>query len=119
MTAEKGRKEGLSILGTSVSASNATTPAPALDLETWLGAKVSRQVKSQTRHLPLLYWINVIPSGRFPPWRQMPVGTFDEVVCLVMAWKTARAFLARQTVEAHAVHLSATDTLVGVAQRDS
>ena len=59
----------------SVSASEATTPAPALDLETWLGAKVSRQVKSQTRHLPLLYWINVIPSGRFPSCRQMPVGS--------------------------------------------
>ena len=53
----------------------ATAPASLVALGRWAGAKVSGQVASHTRSLPLFQGTSVTPSGRLPSERERPVGS--------------------------------------------
>ena len=61
-----------------VSACSAAFPASLLVVLTWLGARVSRQVKSQTTFLPFAHGYNVKPSGLFPSFLDKPGGSSTE-----------------------------------------
>ena len=60
------------------SAAATTAPASLVASARYDGAKVSGQVASHTKSLPLFHDTTVIPSGRFPSERQIPDGSSRE-----------------------------------------
>jgi hypothetical protein len=61
----------------------AAAPADWAVDEIYVFSKVSEQVASQRRHLPLDHGINVAPSGRFPLLRIIPEGSRMAGICTV------------------------------------
>ena len=57
---------------------------PLAALATYEGAKVSEQVASQTRNLPLCQGTTEIPSGRFPSERRTLAGSNLDGICAVV-----------------------------------
>ncbi len=70
-----------------VSAAFAIIPGPCEAKLVWLGAKVSEQVKSHTRHLPWLQGKAVQPSGLLPSDLDKPAGSR---VLAILAEQSAR-----------------------------